>query len=211
MCHNKPRNSTPVLALLCAACLLPLLPAVAHAQPTTRTDYWINDTDSALAETVVDDTIEPVPPDSGDWSEITLDDIHDLGRTSPSEDEEWAASNGYYWQRGSSELGSQTIESAWFVPWEGQGQRRISSGSGSTRIWWKICPGYVAARTDLFKGTQWIGYASGAIDPWWTIKVSTKPEKWNLPSPRFHWVNNTVHSYSYQGVPIYGPNPEIDW
>jgi hypothetical protein len=207
---SRPRHPTAVLALLSAVCLLALLPAATQAQTNTRTDYWINDTDSSLAETVVDDTATAVPPDSGDWSETTLAQIHDLGRTSPSEDMEWAASNGYYWQRGSAELGSQTIETAWFVPVQvGQTQRKIRSGSGSTRIWYRICPGYVYARTDLYKDYQFTDWAAGSWDPWWSIKVSTKEQKWNLPSREFHWVNNTVHNYG--GGTIFGPNPEINF
>lgn len=207
---SRHSQTTLAIALLCAGCLLLLLPAVAQAQePSTRTDYWIDDTDSSLAEVVVDDTVEAVPPDSGDWSEITLAEIHDLGRTSPSEDMALAASNGSYWQRGSAELGSNTVETAWFVLEQVGSEKRIRSGSGSRRIWYKLPPGYVYARTKLYKNNAYVSNAAASFDPWWAIYVSTRNVKWTLPSQTFHWNNYTTHNYG--GGTIFGPDPDVWW
>jgi hypothetical protein len=207
MYHDRPSHTTPVLALLCAACLLPLLPAVAQAQSATRTDYWINDTDSSLAEIVVDDTVSSTAPDSGGWSSITLVGIHALGRYSPSEDEAVAIMQGHHEEY--TQLGTNTRQTAWFIPTQGQGTRSIRSGSGSQRIIGRCWPGYVRSDTHLKKGNEERRYAARSFDPCYTINISTCPETWDYvyPYTTYHWYNDTYHDYGNGN--FYG-TPDID-
>lgn len=195
MYHNRPSRMTPALALMCAVCLLALLPAVAQAQTNTRTDYWIDDTDSSLAEIVVDDTVSSTEPDSGDWSSITLVGIHALGRYSPSEDEAVAVSLGYWSEEISA--GGNTRQTAWFIPAQSGNTRSIRSGSGSQRIITRCWPGYVRSDTRLKKGSEERRYAAFSFDPCYTINISTRKETWDYvwPYTTYQWYNDTYHDY----------------
>jgi hypothetical protein len=206
MYHNRPSHTTPVLALLCAACLLPLLPTVAQAQTTTCIYYWIDTTNSTLAETVVDSTVTAVAPDSGAWTSITLAGIHALGLYSPSEDEAIAMLQGNWWQN--TALGGNTRQTAWFVITQEGSKRSVRGGSGSLRIPGRCWPGYVYSRADLYRDGDWRSAAAASFDPCYTINISTPKDTWTYPGHTFRWDDYTKHDYGNGNHPD-GPNPTI--
>jgi len=214
-CREKhmsiPNHTTPVLALLCAACLLPLLPAVAQAQePSTRTDYWIDDTDSSLAETVVDDTCPAIPPDSGDWSSITLAEIHALCRYSPSEDEAVAQIQGN-WQQNDATLGKNTIETAWFRETFCYPKRWITGGSTSTRVKGKVGPGYVYSEAHLYSsGPHSDQWAQGNKYFVYSLSVATRPDTVYWGQGPFTFWDFTYHSYG-SGNYVDGPDIHVEF
>jgi hypothetical protein len=215
MYHNRPSPSTPALALLCAACLIPLMmPAAARAQvPATRTDYWINTPDSTIAEIVVADTATATPPYPGTWSSITLAGIHDLGRNSPGEDESLAKGQGHWWQSDTTQLGGpNTVQTAWYViGTKSNGNRYLRSGSGSRRVWTKLLPGIVYAKTSLFRDSQFDKSFEVYKDPAWEARAETYPtDEWPYQGYTHDWLNSTEHFYGNNNWK-YGPNPEIQW
>jgi hypothetical protein len=199
---SRPRNPTAALALLSGVCLLVLLPAVAQAQTATRTDYWINTTDSSLAEIVVDDSCAAIPPDSGSWSSITLAGIHALGRYSPSEDEAVAQIQGN-WQQNDATLGKNTVETAWFRESFCYPKRWINGGSTSTRKGW---PGYVYAYARLYSsGPHDVKYAAGNRYFVWSVSVATHADTvYSGQGPYTFW-DFTEHDYG-SGNHVSGPN-----
>jgi hypothetical protein len=208
MYHYRPNHVTPALALLCAVCLLPLLlPSMARAQTAKCTYYWINDTDSSLAEIVVDDTTTVTPPDS--WSSITLVGIHALNRYSPSEDEAVAQSAGHWSE--CVPLGGGTRQTAWLIPYQQGATRSIRAGSGSQRLWpnW---PGYVRSDATLKKYNEVRQYAARSFDPCYTINISTQKETWDYvwPYTTYHWYDYTYHDYNNGNV-YYEPNIDMWW
>ena len=192
MYHNRPSHMTPALALLCAACLGSLVPTVVQAQPTTRTDYWINTDDSTLVEVILPDTATATPPDSGDWDEITLDDIHDLGWNSPGENESIAIVQEHYWEIPA--LGGGTVEWGWYVLGFTTNNKYTITGAGSRRNWWNYLPGRVYAKTVMKKEGTPVSSAYVNKGFAWEAKAQTLP--YNFPRTESHtWVDSTEHWY----------------
>jgi hypothetical protein len=203
---SRPSHVTSVVALLSMVCLLALLPTAAQAQTATCTYYWIDTTNTTLAEVVVDDTIGATAPDSGDWGPITLAGIHALGLYSPSEDEAVAQLQGHYWE--GAELGNSTRQTAWFVTTQEGVKRSIRAGSGSLRIPTKCWPGYVYSRAWLKKdgtGRQW---AAASCNFCYTINVTTGRDTWTYPGHTYRWDDATWHDYG-NGNHYDTPSPTI--
>ena len=198
MYHSRPSHLTMALVLLCAACLLPLLPTVAQAQvPPTRTDYWINTDDSTVAEVVVLDTATATPPDSGSWSWISLAGIHDLGRNSPGEDESLAKEQGNWWCSDSTQLGKNSVEWGWLTHgWTTDNRKFERSGAGSRRTGsWGRCFAKAVLREDgVFK-------KKASTDFPFCRQVRAETQNWETPGNETHWwTDSTEH---YYGNPLY--------
>jgi len=205
---SRPHHTTPALALLSAACLLlVLLPKAAQAQSSMRTEYWINADDSTLIEIVLPDTAPTVPPDyPGDWDEITLDDIHDLGWNSPSENEDIANTQGQYWEIPS--LGGGTVEWGWYVSGATTTYKYMITGAGSRRNWWQNWPGRVYAKTVMKKDGTPVSSAYVNKGFGWEAKAQTLPYRFD--KGEYHaWVDSTEHWYGASW--IYHKWPGVVW
>ena len=196
-------------SIIACALILAGIGVLARAEtPDSRTDYWINTDDSTIVEIIMPDTSAASPPDDGDWDQITLEDIHDLGRMSPGEGESLAYEQGHYWEIPT--LGGNTVEWGWYVVGQNTTQKWVASGAGSRRIWYKLPPGRVYAKTVLRRnGAYW---QSSVVNKGfgWEAKAQTWPNYYYPRESTYVWTDSTEHWYG--GINwIYHVWPEVIW
>jgi hypothetical protein len=193
------------------ACMIMLagLGAVAQAQSSTTTVYWLCLDDSAIAEGVLPVDSAITPPDSGNWEQITLQQIHNLGRYSPSEEEAAAKEQGHWWSCDTTQLGKDSYETGWLVLGiNTAGQKFAKAGAGSRRKYW---PGRVMAKAVLRKDGDAVRSMKVDLPMWWEAKAITWPAYYYPRGESYFWTDSTEHYYGNPMYYYYHVWPGIEW
>jgi hypothetical protein len=185
------------------------LPVAAHGQ-ATQTVYYLCLDDSTIAEGTLPADVTPTAPSSGNWERITLQEIHDLGRYSPSEEEAAAKELGYWWcvDTMSPTLGRNSVEWGWLVLGQNtNNQKYVKGGAGSRRKWYN--PGRVMAKAVLRKDGTPAAAATVDVDPWWEVKAVTPPVFY--PKSESHFMTDSTEHYGNPQYYYYYVWPGVWW
>jgi len=187
-------------------------PAVrAQSDEATQTVYWLCLDDSTIAEGVLPAEATVTSPYSGNWEQITLQEIHDLGQYSPSETEAEAMEQGHWWCCDDTTTdGKNSVEWGWLVLGQNtNGQKYAQAGAGSRRKTWN--PGRVMAKAVLRQDGTFKRSATLDIDPWWEAKVVTWTRVYYPVGESHYWTDSTEHYYGNPLYYYYHVWPGIGW